>query len=50
MVVDLASLEGSEVEIKSLQMEDQIVWDILQACSLDSVDMAVTARTFVFVI
>jgi len=36
VVIDLAALESSQIEIESLQVEDQIIRDVFQACSVDS--------------
>ena len=33
IVVDFASLKSTEVEIESLQMKDQIIWNIFEAGS-----------------
>jgi hypothetical protein len=41
IVIDLASLESPQIEFKSLQVKDQVVWYVLQACSLDSVNVAI---------
>jgi hypothetical protein len=36
VIVDLTPLHGSQVEIESFQVENQIVWNVLQTSSVSS--------------
>lgn len=66
VVVDLTSLEGTQVKIESLQMENQVIRDVLKTCSrkwlirviawhvicipFDRIHMTITCWALVFIV